>query len=317
MTSPAEAGQRPGRWGAWLVKLVVPSVLFGALFISWSIASREVESLYKVTVETEQLAFVADGAMEPIHLEDAVVEDDERRRPAFTGQLRFADSVPVVLTKLVADSALTLTIQPPGARDAGTLAYPDGHTEPVKGGAMITLPLGRSGRGGEQRATLRFSAHDVVIGIASRGGGAAFTQPVLRSGRVTLLGLSSGNAPFESGTFDFGPYEWITGSGGAARSRWWGALSTSAGAPITGTFATQTSRITLHRGAEEYPLVITLLDRVRTQPNMTLLCILAAMAAQVSLAILTNTIQNALSPPSTGREQEWNHHASSRSPSRL
>jgi hypothetical protein len=311
----AETGPCTWRWGwAWLAKLVVPTFVFAALFASWTIASREVESLYKVTADTEQLTFVAEGRMDPIHLVTAVVDDDGGTRPAFTGSLRFTDSVSVVLTKITTDSALTLTIQPRGDREPGTLTFPDGHTEALKGDAMVSIPLARSRSGGEQRTSLRFSAHDVVVGVVSRSGAPAFTQPVLRSGRVTLLGLSSGNAPFESGTFELGPYEWITGSGGAAQSRWWGALTTSADAAITATFATETSRITLHRGAEEYPLVITLFDRIRSQPNMAFVCFVAAMAAQISLAILTNTIQNALSPPSTEREREWNHHAPCRSP---
>lgn len=301
--APPRAPPR-GRRRAWPL-LVAGSACLGALLaLANGLSRREVVTLFKVTAESEQVELVvmADGT-DPIRLSGAGVEDDLRHRSAVTGDLRLADGVRVVLTRIAEDPVLTLVAEAPedGSRVA-TLRQDDGEIVELRGGVAITFPLTGADSARTRRTSLHFAARDVRIGARWRPGTAGATQPLLRSGRVSLIGLAQGNVPFEAQSFELGPYEMITDFPDARppgeQPLWWGTVTAEAGAAITATFAVMDTRIALWRGTVPYQLGVTVFDHLRGHPRFALYCAAFVILALLAISLFTHALQ----APPTGAQ---------------
>lgn len=294
LTSP---GARGRAWPHLVVGVVWLCVL---LALVDSLSRREVITLFKVTAETERVELIVGAAgTDPIRLSGATVEDDRRTLAGVTGDLRLAEGVRVVLTRMGVDPVLTLTAEvPEGGSRVGTLR-PDGGTPvELRGGAAVAMPLAAAGAATAPRASLHFAARDVRIGERWRPGTAGAAQPLLRSGRVSLIGLAQGDVPFEAQSFELGPYETITdypdGRPPAEQPLWWGTVTAEAGAGMRTTFAVMDTRIALWRGSVPYRLGVTVFDHLRGHPRFALFCAVFVILALIAVSLVSHALRSAI-----------------------
>lgn len=300
--SPAPPGRRRPAWPLLAIGIVWLGVL---LALVDSLSRKEVVTLFKVTAETErvELTVMADGT-DPIRLSGASIQDDVQHRPDVTGELRLADNVRVVLTRIGEDPVLSLVAEAPaGSGSAGTLRQEGGTEVQLQGDVAVTMGLTATDAARTRRASLHFAARDVRIGSGWRREVAGATQPLLRSGRVSLIGLAQGNVPFEAQSFELGPYEMITdfpdARPPAEQPLWWGTATAEAGAAITTTFAVMDTRIALWRGTVPYTLGVTVFDHLRGHPRFALFCAVFVISALIAVSLLVHALQNAIDRRST------------------
>jgi hypothetical protein len=281
--------------------LVVGTVfLVGLLALVDHLSRREVVTLFKVTAESEQVELTIQAAgTDPIRLSGAGVEDDRRTLVGVTGDLRLADGVRVVLTRIGEDSVLALVAEAPeGAGSVGTLQPDGGPPVELRGGVAVTIRLAPSDSAPPRRASLHFVARDVRIGARWRPGTAGATQPLLRSGRVSLIGLAQGDVPFEAQSFELGPYEAITDFPDprppGEQPLWWGTVTAEAGTEMRTTFAVMDTRIALWRGSVPYRLGVTVFDHLRGHPRFALFCAVFVVLALIAVSLVSHALRNAI-----------------------
>ncbi|HEU0298096.1 MAG TPA: hypothetical protein VFR37_01550 [Longimicrobium sp.] len=303
MTAPDPASllTPPGVRGRAWPHLVVGGVSLCALLaLVDDLSRREVVTLFKVTAESERVELTVEaGGTDPIRLSGASVQDDCRTLAGVTGDLRLADGVRVVLTRIGEDPVLTLVAEAPeGGSSVGMLQPDGGAPVELQGGAAITLPLAASDATPARRASLHFAARDVRIGARWRPGTAGATQPLLRSGRVSLIGLAQGDVPFEAQSFELGPYETITDFPDprppAEQPLWWGTVTAEAGTGMRTTFAVMDTRIALWRGSVPYRLGVTVFDHLRGHPRFALFCAVFVILALIAVSLVSHALRNAI-----------------------
>jgi hypothetical protein len=291
----------PGARGRAWPHLVVGVVWLGVLLaLVDNLSRREVVTLFKVTAESEQVELTVGAAgTDPIRLSGASVEDDRRTWAGVTGDLRLADGVRVVLTRIGEDSVLALAAEAPeGGSSVGVLQPDGGLPVELRGGAAITLRLTASDAAPMRRASLRFAASDVRIGARWRPGTAGAMQPLLRSGRVSLIGLAQGDVPFEAQSFELGPYETVTDFPDTRppgeQPLWWGTVTAEAGTGMRTTFAVMDTRIALWRGSVPYTLGVTVFDHLRGHPRFALFCAVFVILALIAVSLLSHALRSAI-----------------------
>lgn len=295
-----------GRGRNWPLFVVGFAAVAALLAMVDHLSGNEVVTLFKITAESEQVALtVAADHTEPIRLVGADVTDDRRHLPRVTGDLRLEDGVRVVLTRMAGDSVLALSAEAPnGGGIVGTLRPEDADPVQLQGGVQVVLPLAASDPA-RVRASLHFAARDVRIGARWLPATAGATQPLLRSGRVSLIGLAQGNAPFEAQSFELGPYEMVTpypdGRPPTRQPLWWGTLTTTPGGAIETAFAVMDTRIALWRGSVHYRLGVTVFDHLRGHPHLALYCALFGVLAMLATTLLGNALESSIHRRATTR----------------
>lgn len=294
LTPPAVRGR------AWPHLFVGVVWLGGLLALVNSLSRREVVTLFKVTAQSEQVELTVQAAgTDPIRLSGAGVEDDRRTLVGVTGDLRLADGVRVVLTRIGEDSVLTLSAEAPeGGSSVGMLQPDGGAPVELRGDAAVTLRLAASDAAPTQRASLHFAARDVRIGARWRPGTTGAAQPLLRSGRVSLIGLAQGDVPFEAQSFELGPYETVTDFPDTRppgeQPLWWGTVTAEADAGMRTTFAVMDTRIALWRGSVPYRLGVTFFDHLRGHPRFALFSAVFVILALVAVSLISHALRNAI-----------------------
>jgi hypothetical protein len=171
----------------------------------------------------------------------------------------------------------------------------------LDGVVRVAVPVPLAGN-----RVIRFTAPDA-------GGGAADVKtesasvPLMRSGRVTLLGTSRSGRAFESRAYEIVPGERVERSSAQPGDTvpWSGLVIADERPGLTITLATRGTEVLLRRGnTPPYRLSASYLDRLRSDPSLVAVLLAAAFLAQVIAGILGHAIQRRLDPSKAGRGQE-------------
>lgn len=255
------------------------------------ISQQDVSAQFKVTAQTEYLQFSTHpGSIVRLDLRNADVYAGSGDLRGVGGMLEPADSVDVAISR-IGTGPVRIKLTPRiSTAPAGFLHGPNLE---LQGEVDLVFPhVVRDAAAGEN-LVFYFMGRRARIGRVSRVGGGS--SPLVRTGRVALIGRSFADRAFEAGSYELGPGDMVacgdtSGCGGADTVMWNGLVVADERPALNGVFATQTTEIRILRGVESYPLSVSFFNRLAGDPALAGLWLALAFLGQIVVGIAVNEL---------------------------